>query len=268
MEQKIEKSIAIIRKSENLALSLQPDLGIFLAFSGGKDSACVLELAKMAGVKFKAFYSVTGIDSPMNIKYIRQYFPDVEFIHPKKNYLQLVEKKGLPMIQTRFCCERLKERIGAGTVMLDGVRAEESRKRAKYVEVMVRSRRKENIEKGRNRTIEEIEAASHRCIRGRDRVDVHPILEWTEEDVWQFLKDRKIPINPCYQKTGRVGCMYCPFASKRQLEMYEEEYPLYFKRLMLALERFWEKKQIKGIKDADDYYKWWKSRITIEKYSR
>jgi len=36
--------------------SFEPKEGYYLAFSGGKDSQCIYELAKMAGVKFNAFY--------------------------------------------------------------------------------------------------------------------------------------------------------------------------------------------------------------------
>ena len=57
----------------------------------------------------------------------------------------------------RFCCKMLKEGDGAGYVVLTGVRAEESRKRAAYDEVNVYSRRKEHSEHAHTRTIEEIE---------------------------------------------------------------------------------------------------------------
>lgn len=264
MNVKIKESIELIRRAEKLSLSLNPQGGFYVAFSGGKDSQCVLELCKMAGVKYKAYYSVTGIDAPDNVRFIQKYYPEVEFVHPKQNYFKLIERKGLPMIQSRFCCERLKERIGAGNVLLDGVRAQESRSRAKYTEVMVRSRRKENIEKGRNRQLEEVVANEHRCIKGKDRVDVHPILDWTEEDVWSFIYDRKLQPNPMYSYVGRVGCMYCPFAKRSQLSFYEYMYPKYHKRLLLAIERFMSHKIVEGLNTPQEYYDWWKSKKTLK----
>lgn len=40
---------------------------------------------------------------------------------------------------------------------------------------------------------------------------VHPIMFWTEQEVWEFTKDNDIPINEAYGKYGinRIGCMWC-----------------------------------------------------------
>lgn len=262
----IAEAIRMIQTAEKLALKLNPEKGLFVAFSGGKDSQCVLELVKMAGVKYRAYYSVTGIDAPANVKFIMHNYPEVIFVHHHDNYIRLVEKYGMPSIVYRFCCARLKENIGAGNVLIDGVRAEESRKRAEYTEVMMRSRRKENVEKGRNRNISEIMENEHRCIKGKDRLDVHPILRWSEKDVWEFIEKRGLPKNPCYKIVGRVGCMYCPYASKKQIEMYEKMYPRYKTRILRALEVFWSKKQIEGLDNIQQYFDWWKSKKTIKEY--
>lgn len=266
LTEKINKSIEMLVRAEKIALSLNHEKGIVLAFSGGKDSQCIYELAKMARVKFTPEYYVTGIDAPENIYHIKKNYPDVIFVHPQKNYFKLVEEKGLPMIQTRFCCERLKERTSCGCLLVDGVRAEESRKRAQYTEVMVRSRRKENIIKGQSRTFNQIEENEHKCIMGRDRLDVHVLLEWTEENVWEFIKQRNIPPNPLYATVGRVGCMFCPFAKPQQIEYYEKKYPLYHKRLLLAIERFMKKKHIPRLDTPKEYYDWWKSHEKLDKW--
>ena len=51
---KIEYSVGLLRKSEKMALRLDPENGFYLAFSGGKDSQCLYYMAKLAGVRFKA----------------------------------------------------------------------------------------------------------------------------------------------------------------------------------------------------------------------
>ena len=83
------ETIAMLQKGERLALALNPN-GYYLAFSGGKDSAVLYYLAKDAGVQFRAFYNVTTIDPPENVYYIREHFPDVEFVHPPENFFWLV----------------------------------------------------------------------------------------------------------------------------------------------------------------------------------
>lgn len=264
LQEKIDKAIALLKKIEPLALELNTTDGIYLAYSGGKDSECILELAKMAEVKFRAWYSVTGIDSPENIYFIKKHHPEVEFVHHRQNFFRLVENKGLPMMNSRFCCSRLKENLGAGNLMIDGVRAAESMKRATYTGIMIRSRRKENVEKGRNRTIEEIQENQHRCIKGKDRLDVHPILDWTDAEVWQFIAQQGLPYNPTYRIIGRVGCMYCPYATRQQIKQYIEQYPKYNDRLLRAIKVFLQKKPL--LPTAELYLDWWLSRQTLEKY--
>ena len=43
---------------------------------------------------------------------------------------------------------------------------------------------------------------------------IHPILHWTELDVWQYVKQEKLPINPLYfardgKRYRSLGCMPC-----------------------------------------------------------
>ena len=268
LNDKINNSLSLLKKGEALALSLNPEGGYYLAFSGGKDSQVLLELARMAGVKYHAVHSVTGVDDPRTIYFIRENYPEVEMRHPKEKYLKLIEKKGMPTIQRRFCCERLKEGMGKGEVVLTGVRAEESTKRSKYGSIMIMSRRKEHQNTDVRRDEEWIKQTEHTCIKGQDRVMVHPVLDWTEDEVWQFLKQTHSPINPCYKMAGRVGCMFCPFASKRQIDQYERMYPGYKRAIIRALTTFWNKYQEHQLSSPEEYYEWWKTGKSVAQYKK
>lgn len=118
LQKKIEASIALLRKSEPLALELNPEDGFYLAFSGGKDSLCLYHVAKMAGVKFKAYYNLTTLDPPELVYFIRDKYPDVKRNIPPMNFWEICLKKykALPTQKMRFCCFDLKEnaRIGGG----------------------------------------------------------------------------------------------------------------------------------------------------------
>lgn len=81
LQDKISDSIALIRKAERLALALNPERGFHVAFSGGKDSQVLLELVKMAGVKYRAVYNVTTNDPPENVYFIRKHYPEVVFVN-------------------------------------------------------------------------------------------------------------------------------------------------------------------------------------------
>ena len=188
---KIENSIEIIKKAEKLALKYN-DFGFHVAFSGGKDSQVIYELCKIADVKFKAFFYKTSIDPKELLSFIRNNYKDVEWIYPKMTMYQLILKKGmLPLRQARFCCEYLKERQGVNAVVITGITKSESAKRAKRKEIELS------------------------CIKGQDKVFVHPILEWTVKDVKDFLKSRNIDLCSLYQNQNRIGCIGCPMAPKQ-----------------------------------------------------
>lgn len=67
--------------------AFEPEDGYYLAFSGGKDSVCIKELAVMAGVKFDAHYSVTTVDPPELTRFILKHHPDViwDSLNAKRN---------------------------------------------------------------------------------------------------------------------------------------------------------------------------------------
>lgn len=266
---KVEESIRLIQKGEKLALALNPD-GYMVGFSGGKDSQVLLDLVKKAGVRYVAHYGVTTNDPPENVQFIRQYYPEVIFVHPKENLFKLISHKGLPTMYHRYCCAIFKEQIGAGSAVLTGVRAEESRKRAKYNEVAIFSHRKEHADRAKKHSIDEIEANEHRCIKGKDKLMLYPILRWTEQDVWDYIRENNLPINPCYKKYKRVGCMFCPFSSTKQITEYERRFPrckqhiLY--NLQLYLDRYNEHSdKLAGI-TAEEYYEVWKRKGNISEY--
>lgn len=265
IDNKIIDSISLIRKGERLALALNPTDGYFVGFSGGKDSQVLLELVKMAKVKFKAYYNVTTNDPPDNVYFIRKNYHEVEFLHPKDNFFKLIENHGLPTRIRRFCCAELKEKTGVGNVVLTGVRAEESLRRSQYNDLQIISKRKEHADRSRKRTIEDIEQNEHRCIKGKDKIMVYPLLHWTNDDVWQFIRDRHLPINPCYEKFNRVGCMFCPFSSKNQIGHYESLYPKFKDYIIKSMDIYLSRKPLNSL-SGQEYYDWWKSKKNINQF--
>ncbi len=107
-----------------------PEEGYFVAFSGGKDSVVVKALCDMAGVKYDAHYSVTTVDPPELVRFIRAKHPDAIFDRPALSMRQLIIKKQFPPTRLmRYCCEALKETHGEGRITMTGVRWAESRNR-------------------------------------------------------------------------------------------------------------------------------------------
>lgn len=262
--EKVRHSIELIQKAEKLALAMQPNMGFHVGFSGGKDSQVVLELVKMAGVKYRAVYNVTTNDQADNVRFIKQHYPDVEFSIPEKSYFQLIAKKGVPTMFNRWCCALFKETAGVGFVVLTGIRREESRKRAAYEEVG-----KWRRSKGKNESIDldKMEANEFRCVGGKDKFMVYPILEWTEKDVWDFIAMRGLPVNPCYKTHKRVGCVFCPFARPKEIRAYCKTHPQLKAAFVHAIERYREKERdCQKLPSAEDDVDWWLSREALDTY--
>ena len=264
LQQKIDHSIALIHKAEKLALTMQPDIGYHVGFSGGKDSQAVLELVKMAGVKYRAVYNVTTNDPADNVRFIKQHYPDVEFSVPKESYFKLIAKKGVPTMFNRWCCALFKETAGVGCVVLTGVRKEESRKRATYEEVGKWSSSKN---KRKSINLDKMEDNEFRCVNGKDKFMVYPILEWTNKDVWDFIALRGLPVNPCYKTHNRVGCVFCPFAKQKEIRDYCKTHPQLKAAFIHAIERYIEReKGRQKLPSAEDYFEWWLSHDALDTY--
>ena len=141
LKRKIDHSIQLLQKAEKLAMQYS-DKGFFLAFSGGKDSQALYHIARMADVKFEPHYSLTTLDPPELVHFIKSEYPDVIIDRPKLAFLQLcLKKRMLPTRKNRFCCAELKETQGAGRVTLTGVRREESIQRSKRREIELEKRK-------------------------------------------------------------------------------------------------------------------------------
>lgn len=260
LSDKIKESIDLIKQGEKLALALNPTDGYFVGFSGGKDSQVLLELVKMAGVKYKAYYNVTTNDPPDNLYFIRSFYPEVTFIHHHPNLYTLISSKGLPTIFHRWCCRLFKEGAGVGNVVLTGVRREESYKRANYTSVDVQSRRKEHIDRTTQYSIDNLMETHHDCIKGQDKIMINPLADWTTTDIWVYIAENKLPVNPCYKISHRVGCMFCPYSSEEQITYYETTYPLFHHLLLANLQLFLDKKGgDKILHSTLEHYNWWKS---------
>ncbi len=264
LEEKINASIAMIRKAERLALLMQPEKGFHVGFSGGKDSQAVLELVKMAGVKYRAVYNVTTNDPADNVRFIKKAYPDVEFQVPERSFFQLIGEKGVPTMFNRWCCALFKERAGVGCVVLTGVRKEESSKRAAYEAMVKWGRSKKNTEAI---DLEKMEANEFRCVNGKDKFMIYPILEWTERDVWDFIALRGLPVNPCYKTHKRVGCVFCPFARPKEVRAYCETHPklkeAFIRAIYIYIERERDRQKLPS---AEAYFDWWLSHEALDTY--
>lgn len=251
---KLQQSIELLQKAEKMALQLDPENGFYLAFSGGKDSQALYHIAQMAGVKFKAHMSLTTVDPPEVIRFVKKKYPDVELIKPKMSIYDMAKKKGcLPTWNIRWCCAEFKETHGAGTITLLGIRNEESARRKKRKEFEVNRKYAGNFDQW---NIQHENVVS--CINGKDKIMLSPIIDWTEREVWAFLNYYNIPHCSLYDKGyNRIGCILCPMANHKQKIRYIRDYPHVRKKWIDTIkwlsENIWKKK----IEKPEIVFEWW-----------
>jgi 3''-phosphoadenosine 5''-phosphosulfate sulfotransferase (PAPS reductase)/FAD synthetase and related enzymes len=183
-------------------------LDIFhVAFSGGKDSAVLLDLVKKALPKgsFVVIFGDTGMEFPDTYEAVEETKKQCEsdgtpfyiarsHFEPKDSW----ELFGPPARVLRWCCsvhkstpQTLKMREITGKddyIGMDfvGVRAHESLARSKYDY--------ENFGK-----------------KQKGQYSFNPILEWTSAEIWLYIFLNHLNINDAYKKgNSRAGCLFCP----------------------------------------------------------
>lgn len=262
---KVKHSIELIRKAEKLALTYN-DFGFHLAFSGGKDSQVIYELAKMAGVKFKPVMSITTIDPPQLMRFIRENYPDVCFIRPEINFYDLiVKKKALPTRKMRFCCEYLKEQAGSNAVVITGIRKAESNRRKKRNEMEVSNHKYSDTLDQFNIDFE----SKTLCVNGKDKIILNPIINWSDMDVWRFIRNNKIKYCKLYDEGyKRIGCIFCPMGSKKQKVKDRMRYPKIEAKIKECIAKLTTINNYGSTLncDVDDIFEWWVSNDTIAQY--
>lgn len=244
IEKKLFENVDRVATAIRNLQTFEPDEGYYLAFSGGKDSCTIKTLADMAGVKYDAHYSVTGIDPPELVHFIKEHHADVKWERGDIPLLIRLQTRGFPIRQGRWCCQLLKEGGGGGRVVITGIRKKES---------YARSKRK---------------LVEH-CIKGSNKTYLHIIIDWSSEDVWDFLKGNDIPYCSLYDEGfKRLGCIFCPMQTASNKERDRKRWPSFEKAFRHAFRKLYKNRVDKGNdsvsrwKDGDDMFDWWISNVS------
>lgn len=71
--------------------------GVYVSFSGGKDSTVLLDIVRSLYPDIPAVFSDTGLEYPEIREFVRT-FDNVEWLKPKMSFKQVIEKYGYPFI--------------------------------------------------------------------------------------------------------------------------------------------------------------------------
>lgn len=274
---KVEIAIDRLRLYEPIALSYSSK-GYYVADSGGKDSTVIKYLAELAGVKYEVAHSHTTADHPETVYFVRREQEriqaqgieySIEYPHYKGKRTSiwgLIGIKGLPTRTQRWCCTVCKEGGGDGKVVVTGVRWAESNSRKQnrgIAEVQHKKKNKSLILTNDNTSNRRV---IENCVKKGKRV-VNPIIDWTTDEVWEFIYLYELPYNPLYDKGyKRVGCVGCPNSDNfTELELN----PQYKQMYIRAAARYLAYRALRGEQNTTwhtpaDYYLWWTEQIRKE----
>lgn len=240
-----------LRTFEAAALRQSPE-GYYVAFSGGKDSIVTLDLVRRAGVKHTAHFHLTTVDPPELLAFVREHYADVRRDRPPISMFRLIIKRMMPPTRkVKYCCEVLKERGGDGRMVVTGVRWAESQRRSQ------------------RRMVES-------CYRSARRTYLHPIIDWSGEDVWEYIREQRMPYCRLYDEGHkRIGCIGCPSASVKQRLADFSRWPKFEAMYMRAFEiaakgninRLGDRIITGGTrwKDGQAMFRWWMKENRCEK---
>ncbi len=235
LNSKAEKAIQFMK---SIAESYRKPKAV--AYSGGKDSLCLLLLAMEAlGENFDVIFADTGIEFPETIDNVFSTMKNLGienkliYKKAKADWEVMCNKFGPPARDFRWCCKLLKlsptaqiirENYPEGVVTFLGVRRYESQPRAQE-----------------NRIWE------NPFVPGQ--IGASPIKNWTALHVWLYLLMKNAVVNPLYYKGfERIGCIYCPAMKLSELESYKETHE--------HLYRFWME-FLKNWAESNEYAEEW-----------
>lgn len=296
LSKKVEESKKILQLASEISKTYYHK-PLVLTYSGGKDSDTIVQLARecLSTDDFEIVNNHTSVDAPETVYYIRERFREWSVCGIKctvqipryadgtqKTMWNMIPKTGLPTRLKRFCCAELKEMSVPNRFIATGVRSSESngrkgrdvfatrgetKKDAYYYYYSHIKEQFDNAERVRREfglKPNEVDVYDCKFIEQakQNRILIcNPIYEWSDNDVWEYIKDSSIPYNPLYDcGYKRVGCVGCPMSTTRIQEL--NKYPKFKRAYKNAIAKWLVYRKERGLSDfhnndVDEIYAWW-----------
>ena len=195
---------------------------IYVAFSGGKSSLVALYIARKIWKDIPVMFCNTGVEFPETVEFVRKLVCDwdlnyIETQPYKKTFWDCVNEYGVPSIKASKkgksrpkCCYYLKERPAEIKCKEFGLRA-----------VITGIQGSESYTRRRV-----IMFCGQRYLHKKTGVwRYHPLAFWSDQDIWDYIKNNNIPYNPAYDKypnCNRTGCLPCTSYKNWRVKLREQ----------------------------------------------
>lgn len=264
LPQKIDHSLGVIE-----AFASWFEGKVYVAYSGGKDSVAMLSLVEMILPDVQCMFIMTGCESPSVCRFIReqQQHHRIEIVRPQKTLKQVFAEYGFPLVSKQTAhdiecvrrnpyCESSRKKLWLGNrhhipeqwmyllnepyqvsarccFWLKHQPAQEYRKRTgchPYLGLLAsesRQRMLGYVQQGGCNVFE---------VSGKNHPRSLPLAIWTDDDVWAYIKDRRLPLPDIYEQGAkRTGCMGCGFGAHLNptgIETMQRLYPKWYDMVM------------------------------------
>jgi phosphoadenosine phosphosulfate reductase len=197
----------------------------YVAFSGGKDSLIVLDIARAAEPNVPVAFFDSGFEFPETYRYLSELIGNwglarqFHWISARQTTLEVLHataawdhhrsaparRADLRDILITEPASRAHQAHGPGELW--GVRAQESRGRAALYAQALRAETAARCNPACCPGGVRARRGSHGgVIRRTDgTVAYGPVWNWTADDVWAYIARRRLPVNPVYAKLRRLG---------------------------------------------------------------
>ncbi len=252
------------------------DYDVYMSFSGGKDSTVLMHIIKSMGIKIPFVFSNTGLEMPEIVDFVRKQEGVIE-IKPKKNFKEVWDLVGMP-IGSKKVARQIRTLKAGPTgngdtyklydegITSEGHSAPSWKIPAKWRKLVnsefnfseqccdylkkepIKTFEKENSLVGRGITAVMASEGGYRSALTQcntyegNSAKSHPMLFWTDDDVWEYIKTRNVEICSVYYDREvefngekitiagekRTGCMFCGFGA------HLEQFPNRFQRMELT----------------------------------